>query len=187
MKAVLATTNPGKVREVAAILASSALEVVTVPMWIGSVEVGRTHLDNAMLKAQNAARLTDLAVLAEDSGLEVDALAGLPGVRSARFAGPMATDTDNTTKLLHLLDGVADRSARYRATAVLLLPSGREVVAEGVFEGSIADTPRGEGGFGYDPVFIPAGEERTAAELTPAEKDAISHRAAALQDLLKRL
>lgn len=189
MRVVLVTSNPGKVREVAAVMTSSGLDVVSVPMWLGEVETGVTYLENARLKAGAGLRMLGTPVLAEDSGLEVDALGGLPGPRSARFAGPAADDAANTAKLLRLLDGVpdADRTARYRAIAVLSLPSGREFLGEGTFEGRIASGPRGSGGFGYDPVFVPDGDERTAAELPADEKHARSHRGAALRSLLERL
>lgn len=188
MRVLLATTNAGKVREIRAILDGSALDVYTLPMWLGHVETGPDYLANARLKAEAAVRTTGVPVLTEDAGLEVDALGGLPGHRSARFAGPAATDDVNTAKLLRLLASVPDgrRGGRYRAVAYLLLPSGRHVAGEGILEGSIASVPRGSGGFGYDPVFVPAGEDRTVAELSPQEKDAISHRARALRALLER-
>lgn len=186
---VLASSNAGKAREARAILGPLGFEVVTLPIWLGDVETGSTYLDNARLKASAAMRMLQRPVLAEDSGLEVDALGGLPGPRSARFAGPGSSDADNNAKLLALLsntDGAA-RTARYRAVAVLLFVDGREVVGEGTFEGAIATAPRGNGGFGYDPLFLPKGEERTAAELSPQEKDAISHRGAALRALASEL
>jgi XTP/dITP diphosphohydrolase len=189
VEVVLATCNPGKVQEVHSILEASGLTVVMLPMWLGEVETGVTYLENARLKALAVLRLVARPVLAEDAGLEVDALHGLPGPRSARFAGPTATSADNNAKLLRLLDGVPldRRSARYRAVAVLVLPSGREIVGEGTLEGRIASAPAGEGGFGYDPVFVPMGEARTAAELTAEEKNAVSHRALALREVASQL
>jgi XTP/dITP diphosphohydrolase len=186
MDVVLATSNAGKVGEASAILEGTALRVVTVPMWLGEVETGTTYLENARLKASAALRMLRRPVLAEDAGIEVDALHGRPGVRSARFAGPAATSAQNNAKLLRLLAGASRRTARYRAVAVLLLPSGEEHVGEGVLEGSVAHGPRGSGGFGYDPLFVPEGETRTMAELTAEEKNAISHRGRALRDLLTR-
>jgi len=183
VRVLLATSNKGKVAEARAILANSPLEIVTVPMWLGDVETGLTYHENARLKAMNAMRYTHLPVLAEDAGIEIDALHGAPGPRSARFSGPNATDASNNAKLLRLLDGVTQRTARYRAVAVLVFPSGKEFVGEGVFEGDIATAPRGTGGFGYDPLFVPRGETRTSAELTPEEKNAISHRGLALRAL----
>lgn len=188
MEVVCATSNAGKIREASAILAGTGFEIASVPLWLGEVETGTSYLENARLKAASALRLAQMPVLAEDSGLEVDALGGLPGLRSARFAGAGATAERNNAKLLRLLDGVPDqeRTARYRAVAVLLLPSGAELVGEGVWEGHIAAGPRGEGGFGYDPLFVPSGETRTAAELSEAEKNEISHRSRALRDLVER-
>lgn len=185
LRVLFATSNPGKVREAQALLASSGIELEVRPLWLGHEETGATYLENARAKAAAAMRLSGSPVLAEDSGLEVDALGGLPGPRSARFAGPGAADGENNAKLLRLLDGVPeeDRTARYRAVAVLRLPSGREITGEGSFEGRIGTEPRGEGGFGYDPLFVPDGEERTAAELSPEEKNARSHRGAALRRL----
>lgn len=186
MRVVFASTNAGKAREASLVLAGSGIEVSTVDMWLGDIETGTTYLENARLKAIAALRILGLPVLAEDSGLEVDALGGLPGLYSARFAGPAATDEANNTKLLRLLDGTPDdqRTARYRAVALLLLPSGIEVSSEGTLEGHITTAPKGSGGFGYDPVFTPDGK-RTTAELTPKEKGAISHRGRALRGLVK--
>lgn len=163
-----------------------------MPIWLGDVETGLTYLENARLKAANALRLLDVPILAEDSGIEVDALHGLPGPHSARFAGPEASDARNNDRLLTLLADVPDgaRTARYRAVGVLLFPSGRELSGEGVFEGSITRAPRGDGGFGYDPLFVPDGPDaagRTAAELSPDEKNAISHRSGALRALAAQL
>lgn len=186
MKVVLATSNPGKVAEIDAILAGK-LEIVTLPLWLGDVETGASYEENARLKAASALRVCGLPVLAEDSGLEVDALKGLPGLRSARFAGPGADDAHNVAKLLRLIEGVGERTARYRAVAVLVLPTGAEVVGRGVWEGIIALAPRGDAGFGYDPVFIPSGEKVTAAELGAEEKNRRSHRAQALNDVVSAL
>jgi non-canonical purine NTP pyrophosphatase (RdgB/HAM1 family) len=157
-------------------------------MWLGEVETGTTYIENARLKAAAAMCLVRRPVLAEDAGLEVDALHGLPGVRSARFAGPDASPDENNAKLLRLLAGVPDeaRTARFRAVAVLLLTTGAEIVGEGTFEGSIALQARGERGFGYDPIFVPDGEQRTAAELDDATKDRVSHRGRALAALAAR-
>ncbi len=191
MRVVLASSNPGKAREARNILGEVGIEIVTLPLWLGDVETGDTYLENARLKAAAVARMAHAAVLAEDSGIEVDALGGLPGPRSARFAGPAATDADNNAKLLRLLGRVVDaeRTARYRAVAVLLYPSGRELVGEGTFDGTIGREPRGTGGFGYDPLFLPGGTggERTAAELSADEKEAISHRRQALRALAAKL
>jgi XTP/dITP diphosphohydrolase len=189
MDVVLATSNPGKLREARAILEAAGLTVSAPPMWLGDVESGTTYLENARLKGSSALRLVRAAVLAEDAGLEVDSLHRLPGIRSARFAGPGATAELNNEKLLRLMGGmsVQSRLGRYRAVAVLLLPSGEEFVGEGVLEGRIAETRKGDAGFGYDPLFIPAGDDRTVAEMSDEEKNEISHRARALREIVTRI
>lgn len=184
MNVVFATSNRGKMREVEAILAGTDIDIEAPPMWLGEVESGISYLENARLKATSALRLAGRPVLAEDSGIEVDALGGLPGRRSARFAGSGVTDAENNAKLLRLLDGVTERTARYHAVAVLVLPSGLECIGEGTWEGTISTAPRGEGGFGYDPLFVASGGDRTGAELSPAEKNAVSHRGSALRRLV---
>lgn len=188
MRAFFVSGNRGKVAEVGQILAGSGLEVTARPIWLGEVETGLTYLENARLKALAGMRLTGMPSLAEDAGIEVDALNGAPGPRSARFAGPAADDDANNGKLLRLLSGVPEqrRTARYRAVCVLALPGGAEVAGEGVFEGRIAPFPRGDGGFGYDPLFFPAGETRTVGEMDALEKNAISHRARALRSLISQ-
>lgn len=167
----------------------SGLSVRTVSIWLGEVETGLTYLDNARLKASAASRMLGVPVLAEDAGIEVDALNGMPGPRSGRFAGESATAEQNNAKLLRLLDGVTHerRTARYRVTAVLLLPSGFEYLGEGTLEGRLLTAPRGEGGFGYDPLFVPDGQDRTVAEMRADEKNVMSHRARAYRDLLSKL
>ena len=187
MEVVLATSNPNKAREAQAILGSD-FEVRTVPLWLGEVETGTSFLENARLKALAAGRLLRRPVLAEDAGIEVDALHGRPGVHSARFARPGATSGENNAKLLRLLEGVPreKRTARYRIAAVLLLPSGQEIVGEGTLEGIVIDAPQGEAGFGYDPLFVPEGEKRTVAEMRSDEKNLMSHRAQALREIVTR-
>ena len=135
------------------------------------------------------ASFAGVATLADDSGIEVDALDGGPGPRSARFAGETATDEANLTKLIEVVRGVPPerRTARYRCVAVLVTPSGNETIAEGTVEGTLITEPRGSGGFGYDPIFVPAGETRTMAELPPEEKDRISHRGKAFRGLVEAL
>ncbi len=183
-KVVLATKNPHKVEEILAILGDiPGIEWLTfrdVP-FSDVEEVGETLEENAILKATAVARETGLPALAEDTGLEVEALGGAPGVRSARFAGAGKDYRANNEKLLRLLEGVRNRRARFRTVAVLALPDGRTWKAEGVLEGEIAGAPRGEHGFGYDPLFIPEGETRTLAEMPPEEKNEISHRRRALE------
>ncbi len=189
---VLASGNPGKLRELRALLAGVVTEIVPqselgVP---SPEETEATFLGNALLKARHAARLTGCAALADDSGLEVDALGGAPGVRSARYAGEGADDAANNARLLSDLAGVpAPRAARYRAVIVLVRDADdpAPLIAEGTWEGRIADVARGTGGFGYDPLFLVGDGERSAAELAPAEKNRDSHRACALAKLLAEL
>jgi XTP/dITP diphosphohydrolase len=182
---VLATRNEHKIREILRICGDWPVEWVTRADLPEVEETGRTYLDNARLKAHAVAEATDEPTLADDSGIEVDALGGAPGPRSARYAGEGATDEANLRALLRAVAGVprGGRTARYRAVAVLAWPDGGDVQAEGVCEGIIGAEPRGTGGFGYDPIFEPMGWDRTTAELTPEEKDRISHRGRALRSL----
>ena len=190
---VLATGNPGKVRELQALLA--ALEVEILPQSAFTVpeveETGLSFVENALLKARNAAYYSGLPAIADDSGLVVDALHGAPGIYSARYAGPGAGDRDNVEKLLHELRTVpaAARSARFYCALVYLrhVEDPMPLICEGTWEGIIAQTPRGAGGFGYDPVFFVPAEGKTAAELEPAVKNRLSHRGRALAELLRRL
>lgn len=157
--------------------------------WPDLIESGLTYFDNALIKARTLAEFSSKPVLADDSGIEIDALGGAPGVRSARFAGPAATDEQNNLHMAHLMKEVPfeRRTARYRCVAVLVTPEGREIHAEGTCEGRIALEPRGEGGFGYDPWFIPEGQNRTFGELPAEFKDKISHRGKALRELAAKL
>ena len=190
---VLASANAAKLRELEALLMPLGLRLVPqTALGIEAVpETGTTFLDNALLKARHAAGRARLPALADDSGLEVDALGGRPGVHSARFAGAGAGDAANVRRLLGELEGVAPegRRARYQCVIALVRSSGDEapLIARGTWEGHILEAPRGRGGFGYDPVFLPEGERRSAAELSPAEKNAVSHRARALGALVARL
>jgi XTP/dITP diphosphohydrolase len=187
---LLASGNPGKLRELRAILRGLPVELVGLadagagePPEVP--ETGATFLDNALQKARAYAAWSGLAAVADDSGLEVDALGGAPGVRSARYAGAGADDQANLDKLLAELDGVPPerRTARFRCAAVLVDPRLGEWHAEGVWEGRLLQAPRGSGGFGYDPVFVPDGWDRTSAEVDPATKDAASHRGQAFRAL----
>jgi XTP/dITP diphosphohydrolase len=191
-RVVLATGNKGKLRELRALLADLALEVVPqAELGVdGAEETGATFEANALLKARHAARITGLPAIADDSGIEVDALGGRPGVHSARYAGADATDADNNAKLLRELEGVREpRTARYRAVIVYVASADdpHPVVAAGAWEGAIAREPRGDGGFGYDPLFLVGTGRRTAAELPPDEKNGVSHRAHALRELVAKL
>jgi XTP/dITP diphosphohydrolase len=188
---VCASANPHKVVEIEAIL-GPAVELLPRPADVPDVvEDGETLLDNARLKARALCAATGLPAVADDTGLEVDALGGAPGVWSARYAGDDATYADNVAKLLTELaaHAGASRRAQFRTVALVAHPDGREVWAEGVVTGSIAARASGEGGFGYDPVFVPDdGDGRTFSEMTDDEKNAISHRGRAfraLADLLR--
>ncbi len=187
MKILVATHNPGKRREYADLLAGTGAEFLTlddVGIDTDIEETGASLEDNARLKAAGYARLSGLLTLADDSGLEVDALDGRPGVHSARYAGPGAGDVDRYHKLLRELSGVPDatRTARLRCVVALCTPEGEIYTASGTCEGYIGHEPRGEHGFGYDPVFVVAGQGgKTLAELPPDLKNRISHRAHALE------
>jgi XTP/dITP diphosphohydrolase len=193
VKAVLASSNAGKVREFAALLAARNIEVIPQSAFgiVTPAETGATFLDNALLKARHAAARSGLPALADDSGIEVDALGGRPGVRSARYAGEHASDADNLELLLRELAGVpaGQRRARYRCVLVFVRAAADPdpIVTDGVWEGRVLTAPRGAGGFGYDPLFEPEGCELSAAQLPPAQKNAISHRAQALRALLAAL
>jgi len=186
---VLATANPGKVIEIRALL--DGVDLVARPAGVPDVvEDGETLLDNARLKAVALVEATGLAAIADDTGLEVDALDGAPGVRSARYAGEQASFDDNVTKLLAAMAGVPgpERTARFRTVALLRRPDGSEMVAEGVVEGVISTERTGEGGFGYDPVFRPLEcGGRSFAELALDEKNAVSHRGRAFRELHRLL
>ncbi len=187
MKIILATRNEGKLAELRRILGQALLDLEVelasaVDLGLREVdETGETFEENALIKARSAVAATGLPALADDSGLVVDQLEGMPGVRSARFAGPIADDEANLRLLLERLLGMPGRSARFVCVAALVAPDGREWTAEGVLDGHIVDEPRGEGGFGYDPVFQPVGELRTTAEMSGEEKNAISHRGRAFR------
>ena len=178
MEFVLATFNRDKLRELAALLGLPGVTLTALGDWPGArapEEDGATLRENALLKARAALALTGRPALADDTGLEVDALGGRPGIRAARFAGPDATYESNRRRLLAELDGVepARRTARFRCVCVACLPDGRELAAEGVLEGRITTAPRGANGFGYDPLFEVEDTGRTMAELSEAEKKVV--------------
>lgn len=193
MRVVLASANVGKQRELAELLAPMHLELVLArELGIESApETGDSFEANAEQKARFVAQRARLPALADDSGLEVDALDGRPGIYSARYAGPAASDSDNNVRLLSELAGVPPerRSARYRCVLVFVRAAeDREVLlCDGAWEGRIAQAPAGRGGFGYDPLFIPEGYRQTVAELEPALKQAVSHRARAARALMAQL
>ena len=190
---VLATGNAGKLREMRAILAPWHVEVRSLADFTpqSADETGLTFVENALLKARFAAAASGLPAIADDSGLEVDALHGAPGIYSARYAGPGASDAANNAKLLQELAAVPDtqRTARYRCAMVFLRwpDDPAPIVAQASWDGVIGHAPRGTGGFGYDPLFLLDGGERTAAELAPADKNERSHRGQALRRLVAAL
>jgi XTP/dITP diphosphohydrolase len=183
---VVATKNPDKVREVRAVLAAVApqAEIVVGGEWPDVAETGASLEENALIKARVVAAATGMPAVADDTGLEVDALGGAPGVHTARYAGPDGDYAANRRALLMALGDTADRRARFRTVVALVVPGEAEVLAEGVLEGWITTAERGSGGFGYDPVFEVDG--RTLAEMGEGEKNRISHRARALQALVAR-
>jgi len=199
VKVVVATRNKGKLREIiplladAPLLAHLELELCTIDEVAPQAELredGVTFVENALAKARQAARATGLPAIADDSGLEVDALAGAPGVYSARYAGAGADDAQNNSKLLDALRGVAPagRTARFRCVAVFVdLARALELVRDGSCEGEILEAPRGDDGFGYDPLFLVPTVGRTMAELPLGEKNRLSHRAAAFRALADAL
>jgi XTP/dITP diphosphohydrolase len=192
-RVVLASGNVGKLREISELLAPLGLELITQStLGIESAaETGTTFAANALLKARHAARLAKLSAISDDSGIEVDALGGRPGVYSARFAGENASDQDNLHKLLAELHDVPAefRQARYHCVMVFVRDGNdpEPVLAQGTWEGQVVTQPRGSGGFGYDPIFVPAGLHSTAAQLSAEEKNRHSHRAQALRALVTQL
>lgn len=186
-RAVVASKNPDKIAEVESVLARLGIvgEIVRSLDWPDVDETEPTLAGNALLKARAVAEVTGFVAIADDTGLEVDALGGAPGVISARYAGPDATYQDNVDKLLSELDGIPERSARFRTVIAVVAPDGREWTAEGAVEGVITLEPRGTYGFGYDPVFEVDG--RTLGEMAQSEKSEISHRARALEAIAELL
>jgi XTP/dITP diphosphohydrolase len=189
VRVALASKNPGKVREIASILEAAGIELVAPPAdWIAPEETEPDYRGNALLKARSLLAHTGTPCLADDSGIEVDALQGAPGPRSARFAGEDATDEENLRKLIEVVRRAEVRTARYRCVAVLVTPEGTEEVAEGTVEGQLREEPVGTGGFGYDPIFAPLEDlSVTMAQLSPEQKDAISHRGKAFRMLVPAL
>jgi XTP/dITP diphosphohydrolase len=187
---VVATRNEHKLRELGDILTGMELDPLPPEVELPP-EMGETFADNALAKARAARRATGTAAIADDSGIEARALGGAPGVRSARFAGPGASDEENLELLLRELDRADDRGVAYVCVLAYVDEDERERLFEGRCEGTLASAPRGSGGFGYDPAFVPAdtgpGDERTMAELSPEEKHAISHRGRAARRLAEYL
>ena len=193
MRLLLASRNPGKLVELQRMLSAARGVAVVglndVPEFPEAPETGATFAENALAKGRDAVAATGLPAVADDSGLAVDALNGMPGVLSARWAGRHGDDVANLELLLAQLGDVPDerRGAAFVCAAALVLPDGTEIVEHGVWPGRIVRAPRGSGGFGYDPIFMPDGEQRTSAELEPQEKDAASHRGRAMRALLPHL
>lgn len=193
MKLLLASRNAGKLAELGRILHGAGdwqvIGLTDVPEFPEAPETGATFAENALAKARDAAAATGLVAVADDSGLAVDALNGMPGVLSARWSGRHGDDRANTELLLGQLGDVPDerRGGAFVCAAALVTPDGTEIVEHGQWRGHIVRAPRGTNGFGYDPIFVPEGEQRTSAELNPAEKDAASHRCRAFRALLPHL
>jgi XTP/dITP diphosphohydrolase len=189
-RVVLASGNAGKLREFSELLATTGLTLARQSDFgiVPPPETGTTFLENALIKARNAARISGMPAIADDSGIEVDALGGAPGVYSARYAGEDASDEDNLSKLLGALAGQppAKRTARYRCVIVYVnsAEDPAPLVGEGAWEGRLIDTRRGNNGFGYDPAFVPAGDTRTVAEMPQDEKNLQSHRGQAMRAFL---
>ena len=193
MKLIIASNNKHKIYEIKKILGGKFDEIVSLSesgINHETVEDGKTFLENAIKKAREIAEISGMCALADDSGICVDALGGAPGIYSARFSGlhgGHGTDEENNKLILKKLENSSNRAAHYTAAVALVYPDGKTITAEGYMYGNITDSPRGERGFGYDPLFVPDGETRTVAQMTDDEKNAISHRAKALEALLTKL
>ncbi|WP_137875288.1 RdgB/HAM1 family non-canonical purine NTP pyrophosphatase [Rhodococcus sp. Q] len=195
IRVLVASRNAKKLKELRRVLESAGVVGIQlvglneVPEFPETPETGATFEENALVKARDGAAATGLPCVADDSGLEVDALNAMPGVLSARWSGTHGDDAANTALVLAQLSDTPDerRGAAFVSACALVVPGGVERVVRGTWPGSIARVPRGDGGFGYDPVFVPEGDERSAAELTPEEKDAASHRGRALAQLVPDL
>ena len=190
MKLIIASNNKHKIAEIKNILGEKFDEILSLSeakIEHETVEDGTTFLENAIKKASEIAELSGVATLADDSGICVHALDGAPGIYSARFAGEHGNDRANNELLLERLADKSDRTAHYTCAMALVSPNGRTITAEGYLYGTVIDAPRGDGGFGYDPLVVPQDEEHTLAEMCEDEKNAISHRARALQALCDKL
>ncbi len=190
MKLIIASNNKHKIYEIKTILGEKFEEILSMReagIDHETVEDGTAFMENALKKAREIAEISGCAALADDSGICAHALDGAPGIFSARFAGNHGDDEANNALLMEKLSDKADRGAHYTCAMALVFPDGAEVTAEGYMYGDITKNPRGTAGFGYDPLFVPTGEVRTVAEMTDAEKNAISHRANALKLLLEKL
>lgn len=190
MELIIASNNAHKIYEIKKILGASFDSIMSLReagITHETVEDGNTFMENALKKAREIAKLSGKVALADDSGICIDALGGAPGIYSARFAGEHGDDEANNALLLERLRDKEDKSGHYTCAMALVFPDGREICAEGYMYGAITENRRGTHGFGYDPLFIPEGESRTVAEMSDEEKNAISHRARALDALVKKL
>lgn len=190
MKLILASNNKDKLREIREILSDTDIEIISqreAGCNFEAEENGATFLENARIKALAAMKATGLPAVSDDSGLEIAALGGRPGVYSARYGGESAGYAKKCAMILSELEGKSDRSAAFVSAVVCIFPNGDEITAGGIMRGSIAYAPAGDGGFGYDPIFLPDGFEKTAAELTDDEKNAISHRGQAFRAFAEKL
>lgn len=188
MKLIIASNNKHKIYEIKKILGTKFAEILSLKeagIIHETIEDGTTFSENALKKAKEIAEISGCAALADDSGICVDALGGAPGVYSARFSG--GGDEENNKLLLKKLENEENRKAHYTCAMALVYPDGKQITAEGYMYGEITDNPRGDRGFGYDPLFVPTGEKRTVAEMTDDEKNSISHRANSLAELLSKL
>ena len=190
MKLIIASNNAHKIYEIKTILGGKFSEILSMReagIVHETVEDGTTFMENALKKAKEIAELSSCAALADDSGICVDHLDGAPGIFSARFSGEHGNDQANNELLLSKLENTEQRGAHYTAAVALVYPDGKTITAEGYMYGDITRDPRGTRGFGYDPLFVPTGMTKTVAELTDEQKNAISHRGAALRALLEKL
>ncbi len=190
MKLIIASNNKHKIKEIKEILGAKFSEIVSLReagIDHETLEDGISFAENAYKKAREIAEISGCASLADDSGICVDALGGEPGIYSARYSGTHGDDEENNRLVLERLKGAENRGAHYTCAVSLVYPDGTHLLAEGYLYGEITDNPRGNGGFGYDPLFVPTGDKRTVAEMTDEEKNKISHRARALELLLKKM
>lgn len=193
MKLIIASNNLHKIQEIKAILSGRFSEIISIKeagISHETIEDGNSFMENSLKKAREIADLTGCAALADDSGICAHALDGAPGIYSARFAGEykgLESDIANNNLLLEKLKDHSDKTAHYTCAMAIVYPDGKEVTAEGYMYGRIIDSPRGDRGFGYDPIFVPDGDSRTVAEMSDEEKNLISHRANALKNLLLKL
>ncbi len=190
MKVIAATKNKGKIREMQEILSPLDIEIVSqqeMGIEVDAEETGDTFEKNALIKARAVAMICDYPILADDSGICVDALGGAPGVRSARYAGDDATDSDRINKILREIGDSENRNAKFVTAVAFIFPDGREVTAAGEVKGHITHEPHGENGFGYDPIFFSEELGKTFAESSDAEKNSVSHRGRALKNLYEKL